>query len=108
MILEINSKKINIKKANTFFKRFLGFMGKSNFNYGIIFPKTNSIHTFFMKEKIDVIGINRNLEIISIARSLDKNKIFTIKNKKKNTSIIELPNNASKGLKIGDKITLYK
>lgn len=102
MKLIIDSNEIVIKKANTFFKKFLGFMGKKNFDYGIIFKNTNSIHTFFMKENIDIIGINKNNEIIYKASNIPKNKVIVIKNPIKNTSIIELPANTSKSLKIGN------
>lgn len=105
MFLVIDNKRFEIKKANTIFKRFLGFMGKKNFNYGLFFKHTNSIHTFFMKENIDVVGINNHYEVIYKAQNLPKNKIIKINNKIKNTSIIELPSNASKKLKIGDKLT---
>lgn len=108
MYIILNNEKLNIKIAKTFYQRLMGLMGKKSFSYGILFTKCNSIHTFFMKEKIDVVAINRKNEIITIVRNLDKNQIFTVKNKKKNTNIIELPNNISKSLKIGDILTLYK
>ena len=47
MILQISDdENIKVKIANNFFKKLIGFMGKKDFDYGIIFPKTNSIHTF--------------------------------------------------------------
>ena len=100
-----NSNKIEIKKASSIFKRFMGFMGKKNINYGLFFKHTNSIHTFFMKENIDVIAINNQYEVIYKAQNLGKNKIIKINNKIKNTSIIELPSNASKKIKVGQKLT---
>jgi uncharacterized membrane protein (UPF0127 family) len=106
--ININNLYIPLERANWFWPRFIGLMGKTNINYGIIFPKCNSIHTFFMKEKIDVVAINKQNEIIMIARNLDKNKILNVKNSKKNTSIIELPNNTSKGLKIGQRLILIR
>lgn len=105
MYLIIDNNKILIKKANSFYKRFLGFMGKKNFNYGLLFKKTNSIHTFFMKENIDIIGLNKNNEIIFKALNIPKNQIIKINNKQKNTSVLELPSNTSKKLKIGEKLT---
>ena len=49
MILQISDdENIKVKIANNFFKKLIGFMGKKDFDYGIIFPKTNSIHTFFI------------------------------------------------------------
>lgn len=105
MYLIIDSNKILIKKANGFVKRLLGFMGKKDINYGILFKKTNSVHTFFMKENIDIIGLNKNNEIIYKAVNIPKNQIIKINSKIKNTSIIELPSNTSKKLKIGEKLT---
>lgn len=105
MKLIINSKEYNIKCANTFFKKLIGFMGKENINYGILFKNTNSIHTFFMKENIDIIGINNQKEIIFKAIDIPKNKVIFINNSIKNTSVIELPANTSKSLKIGQKLT---
>ena len=106
--IKINNFYIQIDRADWFWPRFIGFMGKKNIKTGLLFPRCNSIHTFFMKEKIDVVAINNQNEIIMIARNLDKNKILNIKNKKKNTSILELPNNTSKGLIIGQRLILIR
>ena len=100
--LLINNKIINIIIANNFFQKLLGLMGKKNISYGIYFPNINSIHTFFMKESIDILVLDKNNYILEI-KKLSKNKIFISKYKK--TSIIELPYNTSDNLKIGDKLT---
>ena len=105
MYLIIDNNKILIKKANSFYKRFLGLMGKKNIDYGLLFKKTNSIHTFFMKENIDIIGLNKNNEVIFKALNIPKNQIIKINNKQKNTSVLELPSNTSKKFKIGEKLT---
>lgn len=105
MYLIIDDQKIKIIEAKSFLKKLLGLMGKSNFDYGMLFRRTNSIHTFFMKESIDVLGINQNNEVIFKILSMPKNKTLIIKNKIKNTSIIELPSNTSKKIKIGDILT---
>ena len=105
MYIVIDNKKILIKKANTFYKRLIGLMGKKEINYGLLFRKTNSVHTFFMKENIDIIGINKNNEVIFKAQNISKNQIIKINNKIKNTSVLELPKNTSKKIKIGDKLT---
>ena len=105
MYLMINDHKFLIKKANSFFKRLFGLMGKENIDYGLFFKKTNSVHTFFMKENIDIIGLNKNNEIIFKAQNIGKNQIIKINNKIKNTSVLELPCNTSKKLKIGEKLT---
>lgn len=82
----------------------MGFMGKTNINYGILFPKCNSVHTFFMKEEIDIIGLNEKNEILFIERNCSKNKIIKINSPIKKTSILELPKNTSFSLNIGNTI----
>lgn len=79
-------------------------MGKTNISCGMLFPKCNSIHTFFMKEEIDVIGLNENNEIIFLEPNVSSNKIIKINASIKKTSILELPKNTSFSLKIGEKL----
>ena len=76
-------------------------MGKKDIQEGILFPKCNAIHTFFMQEEIDVIGLNEENQVVYIYRNVPKNKIVKIQNKNKKTSILELPKDTSKGLVIG-------
>lgn len=61
---------MEIKCCNTFFSRLKGFMFKKNFNYALCFPKCNSIHTFFMKEKIDVYMTDKDYKILYIKKSM--------------------------------------
>jgi len=104
MQLKINNKKINIIEAKDFKTRLLGLMGKKNIDYGILFPKCNAIHTYFMKENIDVIGLNEENQVIYIYRNVPKNKIVKVSNDAKKTSILELPQNTSKSFVIGSII----
>ena len=64
MFLLVNNENLEIKKAISFKDRLYGLMGKKNINYGMLFDKCNSIHTFFMKENIDIIGLNQNNTVI--------------------------------------------
>ena len=107
MILKIGKNEYPIIVANSFKQRLFGLMGKKNIDYGMLFPNCNSIHTFFMKEPIDIIGLDINNEIIYKHENLDKNQIIKINNEQNKTSILELPKNASKKLKIG-QILLFK
>ena len=68
--------KLKIKMCNNIFNRFLGLMFKNNIDYGLCFPCCNSIHTFFMKECIDVIMTDKNYNIICIFKNLKPNKII--------------------------------
>ena len=54
----------------------MGFMGKKNIDIALMFNKCNSIHTFFMKENIDVIMCDNNNKILFYYKDLQKNKII--------------------------------
>ena len=79
MEIIVNKKKIKLVIANTFFKRLKGFMFKKNINYCMRF-KTNSIHTFFMKDEIDILMTDRNNKILYIFKNVKKNKIIIQRN----------------------------
>ena len=101
MFIKINNKEIPVFEAKNFKTRLFGLMGKKDIQEGILFPKCNAIHTFFMQEEIDVIGLNEENQVVYIYRNVPKNKIVKIQNKNKKTSILELPKDTSKGLVIG-------
>ncbi len=67
---------MEIKYCKTFFSRLKGLMFKTNFNYALCFPKCNSIHTFFMKEKIDIYMTDRDYNIIYIKKNLKPYRII--------------------------------
>ena len=58
----------NCFKAKSFVSRFMGLMGRKQIdpNEAVLFPKCNSIHTFFMRFPIDVIMISDEGVIIEI------------------------------------------
>lgn len=86
-MLEYNG--IKIVEAKGFKMRLLGFMFKKKINYGLLFKNCRSIHTFFMKNKIDVILTDKDDNIIKTYKSLEKNKIIIGQKKVKN--VYELP-----------------
>ena len=99
----IFDKEINLKKATTFKKRLLGLMFKTNIQEGLVF-KTKAIHTFFMKENIDICITDKDNNIIYLKENLSKNKV--ILPIKKGKYVYEFPiNTISKyNLKLNDKI----
>ena len=103
MKLIYGNKNIDIIDCNTFFSRLIGFMFKRNINNALLFNKCNSIHTFFMKENIDVIMCDKDNTIIYYYNNLKKNKI--IWPKKKVYKTIELPVNYF-DIKINSKIRI--
>lgn len=71
MYLSCNNKRIIIKDCTTFTKRLIGFMFRTKvINDGKRFPNCNSIHTFFMFQKIDVIMTDKNNKIIKMYPNL--------------------------------------
>lgn len=101
MTLKTNKKEYPIIVAKSFYKRLTGLIGKENIDYGMLFPKCNSIHTYFMKENIDIVGLDENNEVIYKYENLTKNKVIKINYETKKTSILELPAGSSKKIKIG-------
>ncbi len=95
---------IPIVGATSFKSRLLGLIGKKNIDYGMFFKRCNSIHTFFMQEEIDVIGLNEKNEIIFIEQNVKPNKIIKIHRNIKKTSILELPKNTSQQLHLGNQL----
>lgn len=103
MKIIINGEQFNLDIANSFRKRLFGLMGKKNIKKGIYFPKTRSIHTFFMKEAIDIIMIDKNNKVVYYQKSLPKNKIII---KKKAYHTIELPNHSLNNININDELII--
>lgn len=103
MEIIINQEKFNIDVADTFKKRLLGLMGKQNIKKGLFFPKTRSIHTFFMKEDIDIIMIDKNNKVVYFKKNLSRNKILI---KKKAYHTIELPHNSLKNIELGNQVLI--
>lgn len=67
---------IDVKECKSFWTRFMGFMFKKNIVSALFFDKCNSIHTFFMRENIDVIMCDNDNNILYFYRDLPKNRII--------------------------------
>jgi uncharacterized membrane protein (UPF0127 family) len=76
MKLVFKNKDLELKECKSFSSRLFGFMFKKNINSGLLFDKCDSIHTFFMKENIDVIMCDKNNTILFFYKDLPKNKII--------------------------------
>lgn len=67
-------KNIKIIEMKGFWQNFMGLMGKKNINYAIKL-KCNGIHTFFMKQAIDVVLCDKNNIVIDVIYNLKPWKI---------------------------------
>ena len=100
MFLILNKdKKLKINRIN----KIKGLMFKKEaINEGYIFYNCGSIHTFFMKQEIDVIVIDKDNKIVKMKSNFKKNKILI----SKGTTTLELPLNTCKYFKLNDKIKI--
>lgn len=99
-----DNEQVNIKiiRANTFFKRFKGLMGKKDFDSAMLFSnmKDSSVHTHFMRFEIDVYFLDEENTVFEKA-TLRPWKFH--KPKKQAKLILETKKNRLK-IKIGDKL----
>ena len=101
----INNKKYNVIKMNTFFKRLKGLMFKKEKIKDIyMFPRCSSIHTFFMKQNIDICILDKNYKIVYLHKSLEKGKILI----KKGYYTLEMPLNTCESLTLGETLEIKK
>ena len=89
MKLRYMNKEISLIECKSFFTRFMGFMFKKNISTALLFENCNSIHTFFMKENIDVIMCDKDNTILFFYKDLPKNNI--IWPKKRVRKVFETP-----------------
>ena len=99
MNLIYGNKNIVLFECKSFFDRLKGFMFTKNINNAFLFDKCNSIHTFFMKESIDIVGLDKNMVVREVYFNVSPNKIIFLR-KSKHT--LELPKFGAKNYKIGD------
>ncbi|MBQ7136553.1 MAG: DUF192 domain-containing protein [Bacilli bacterium] len=104
MKIIISNKSIPLKVANSFWLKFKGFMFKKNINHALLFKNCNGIHTFFMKEEIDVILTDKENNVLYLYPNLGKNKVILPKKNVYNT--YELPKGSINKLKTNDKIKI--
>ncbi|HEX9027230.1 MAG TPA: DUF192 domain-containing protein [Clostridium sp.] len=89
--------------ADSFIKRFLGFMFREKPHHeAILIKPCNSIHTFFMRFPIDVLFINENMEVVKKIDGLKPGRI--IMPQKKCKMVIEGKAGMFKTVKVGKKI----
>ncbi len=97
MYIKVNNNKINIIECNSFKTKLFGLtFKKKRINYGIVLNNCNAIHTFFMKQPIDVCITDKKNNILLLKENLKPNKILMIKN---GYYTYELPLNTVKYLK---------
>ena len=94
----------DIKIADTFKLKLIGLMGREKLqDEGLLLTDCSSIHCFFMKTTIDAVYLSRDMEVL-YRETIKPWKLGKIV--KKTRHVLELPENASKNIEIGDTIKL--
>ncbi len=99
--LQMNGKTLvsGVKLADSFVKRLKGLMGvKSSPSFrGLLLPKCNSIHMFFMKMDIDAVFLAKDGEVLQVNKNLKTNQFAACW---KASTVLELKANMSDSLGI--------
>ncbi len=87
----------DVRVANTFATRFWGLMGveKLPMGEGVHFVPCNSVHTFFMKMRIDVLFLDTKLQVIDVSHAMTPWKMSRIYFEAH--SVLELPAGVASG-----------
>ena len=93
-----------IEIADTSLSRFLGLIPKRGLNAGegLWIKPSSGVHTFFMRFPIDVIGLDKNMRVIKLWRTLVPYRITSVSLQLR--SVIELSSGriAECGVQLGD------
>ena len=79
MKLIVNNKDYNLVIAKSFFKKLKGLMFKKEIDENLVFIHCSSIHTFFMRNNIDILFFDKNKRFLEIHKNVKKNKIIICK-----------------------------
>ena len=100
MYIIINNNKYDILLMDTFFFFFKGLMFKKEpIKQIYLFPRCSSIHTYFMKQNIDVCILDKNCYVTYIGNNIKPRKIII----KKGYYTLEMPLNTAQYINIGNK-----
>lgn len=108
MVLKNISKKTilatDLKEAKGIIDSLLGLLKKSN-SCCLLFKTRFGIHTFFLKQPIDVLILDNNFQVVKIKENLKPNRVFFWN--PRYYFILELPGGVVKKTNtgFGDKLT---
>lgn len=105
MYIIVDKEKIEVKNATTFREKLYGLMFKPYITYGLLIKECNHIHTFFMKDNIDVLFLDQRNCVIYKYQNMAPNRTFKVYEDIKKTNVLELPKNTSQKIRIGDVLT---
>lgn len=86
--------------ADTFFTRLKGLMGKSPIERPLWIVPCADIHTFFMREEIDVVFLSKEGRVLRVIEAMEKNKMSGAV--RGAHSVLELPAHALRDMDLLD------
>ncbi len=107
MIIKVNGKTVSesIEVADTFFKRFLGLMGRKSLSpkSGMFFYNCGSIHCFFMRFTIDAVYISNDMTVVGV-ETIKPWRVGGLFKGAKN--VLELCEGGASDIKLGMKVEI--
>ena len=98
----------SVEVADTSLRRMWGLLGRRGLGAGsgLWIKPSSGVHTVGMAFKIDVVGLDRNLKVIKLWKSLPPFRVTSVSLKM--ASVIELPSGtiAETGVKVGDQFQM--
>ena len=96
----------HIRIADTSLTRLFGLLSKSGVSAGegLWIQPSSGVHTFFMRFTIDVVGLDRDMQVIKLWPHLLPFRVTSVSTRLR--SVIELPAGqiSASGTKLGDKL----
>lgn len=91
--------------ASTPVARLVGLLGRATLaeDEGMLFPRTGSIHMFFMRFPVDVVFCDRDLQVLKVVRDLRPWRTAAARGAK---VTIELPVGGAAALEPGRRLVL--
>lgn len=80
-----------VRVADSYFARLRGLMGKRDIRTGLLLRPCAQVHTYFMKEPIDVVYLDRKGRVLSVETAMEPGRVgFYIHGA---NAVLELPAN---------------
>lgn len=106
-VVRIGSNCYTVEVADTFWKRFLGLMGRKSLEQdkALLITPCNSIHTFFMRFRMTAVFVDKELK--SVVKVVPDMPAWRMAFAPKAYSVFELAGNCGKEVHPGDCVDLF-
>ena len=64
-----------VRVASNYFLRLRGLIGQTNITEGLLLRPCAQVHTYFMREPIDVIYLDRNGRVLSVEPAMEPGRV---------------------------------